>query len=116
MAPVFDDLAELVIQGLDRVRGVDDLADFGWEGQEGNEPLPGVLPGGHGRRVTAAQLETRRRPTARTRRPRRWAQCRSGATPRRRACGLDRTQTASRPESGARCRSAPWSGARWPRW
>jgi hypothetical protein len=27
--PVLDDLSELVVEGLDRVRGVDDLADLG---------------------------------------------------------------------------------------
>ncbi len=39
VAPVLDDLAELIVQGLDRVCGVDDPAQLGWEGQEGNEPL-----------------------------------------------------------------------------
>jgi hypothetical protein len=29
---VFDDLAELEVEGLDRVGGVDDLAEFRWEG------------------------------------------------------------------------------------
>ena len=41
---------------MTRVRGVNDLADLGWEGQEGNEPFPGVFPGGDGRGVAAAQF------------------------------------------------------------
>ena len=39
---VLDDLAELVVQRLDRVGGVDDLPDLGRERQERDEPLPGA--------------------------------------------------------------------------
>jgi hypothetical protein len=39
VAAVLDDLAELVVQRLDRVCRVDDLADLWWERQERDEPL-----------------------------------------------------------------------------
>ena len=45
VASILDDLAELEVQALDRVGRVDDLAEFGWEGQKRDEPLPRVLPG-----------------------------------------------------------------------
>jgi hypothetical protein len=51
VAPVLDDLAELVVQRLDGVGGVDDLAGLRGELEERDEPLPGVLPGRHGGRV-----------------------------------------------------------------
>src|SRR5215470_2828558 len=35
VSAVFGDLAELVVGRLDRVGGVDDLADFGWEARNG---------------------------------------------------------------------------------
>src|SRR5688500_1074009 len=44
VASVPRDLAELVVHGLDQVRGVDDLAQFWWVGQERREPFPGVAP------------------------------------------------------------------------
>ena len=55
MAAVLDDFAELVVQALDRVRGVDDLAELGWERQERDEPLPGAFPDGQRGLVFAAQ-------------------------------------------------------------
>ena len=45
VAAVLDDLAVLVVQRLDGVGGVDDLADRRGELEERDEPLPGVLPG-----------------------------------------------------------------------
>src|SRR4030095_2872714 len=42
--PILDDLPKLEVQRLDRVRGVNDPAELGWERQERGEPLTGVLP------------------------------------------------------------------------
>ena len=42
MPTIFDDLAELVVQALDAVGGVDQFAYGGRERQEGGEALPGV--------------------------------------------------------------------------
>src|SRR6185437_13835365 len=53
---VLDDFAQLVVQRLDRVGGVDDLADLGWELQERDEPLPRVLPDRDGALVAPADL------------------------------------------------------------
>src|SRR5438105_8379456 len=53
---VLDDLAELVVQALDRVRRVDDLADFRRERQERGEPFPGAFPGRHHARVAVPEL------------------------------------------------------------
>lgn len=47
VSAVLDDLAELVVQALDGVGGVDDPPDVGWEGEEGDEPVLGVFPGLH---------------------------------------------------------------------
>src|SRR6516225_10470266 len=69
VAPVLDDLAQLVVQALDRVRGVDDLPDLGRERQERGEPLPGALPGRDHARVAAAELH-QPAPAARSRRRR----------------------------------------------
>jgi hypothetical protein len=44
MPTVLDDLPQLIVQALDRVRGVDDLPDRPRERQERDEPLPRVLP------------------------------------------------------------------------
>src|SRR5262249_53781610 len=46
VAAVFDDLAELEVDGLDGVGGVDHFADGGVEFQERDELVPGALPGG----------------------------------------------------------------------
>ena len=45
VAAVLGDLAQLVVQRLDGVGGVDDPAQGRGEDQEGREPLPGPLPG-----------------------------------------------------------------------
>ena len=42
VAAVLGDLAQLVVQRLDRVGGVDDSAQLGRERQERDEPVPGV--------------------------------------------------------------------------
>ena len=115
VAAVLDDLPELVVQRLDRVGGVDDLAELGRERQERDEPLPGVLPGRHRGRVLLAEVGLGEGVAARRGRPRRWGRCRSAAARRRPSCGRRRTRTASRPGSGARCRSARWRAARSPR-
>jgi len=46
VAAVLGDLAELEVDGLDGVGGVDDLADGGVEFQERDELGPGPFPGG----------------------------------------------------------------------
>ena len=56
MAAVLDDLAQLVVQRLDRVGRVDDLAQRGPERQERGEPVPGVLPRGEGGGVLLAEV------------------------------------------------------------
>src|SRR5215213_709798 len=53
--PILDDLAELVVQRLDRVRGVDHSAHRRRERQERDEPLPGPLPDRDRGRILAAQ-------------------------------------------------------------
>ena len=45
VSAVLDDLSQLVVQRLDRVGRVDDPAQLGREGQERDEPFPGVTPG-----------------------------------------------------------------------
>ncbi len=45
------DLAELIVQRLDGVGGVDDLADRSVEGQEGGEPFPVASPQIDNRRI-----------------------------------------------------------------
>jgi hypothetical protein len=67
---VLDDLAELVVRGLDRVRGVDDLPDFGWEREERDEPVPGRVPMSGPRPDNGDPDRSRRRPSARRERPR----------------------------------------------
>ena len=47
MAAVLGDLAQLVVQRLDAVGGVDDPPEHRREVQEGSESLPGPLPGRH---------------------------------------------------------------------
>ena len=56
LTTVFDDLAQLVVQRLDAVGGVDDPAQHRREGQEGHEPVPGVGEGLDGRGVALTQL------------------------------------------------------------
>jgi hypothetical protein len=51
MAPVLDDLPQLIVQRLAAVGGVDDLADLGRELQERDEPLPRVPPDPDRRRI-----------------------------------------------------------------
>ena len=53
---VLDDLAELVVQRLDRVRGVDDLPEIGSELQERDEPFPRGHPGRDRRGLAPADL------------------------------------------------------------
>ena len=115
VAAVLDDLAQLVVQRLDRVGGVDDLADLGRERQERDEPLPGVLPGRDRRRVLLAQLGVGEDVQLVSRGVGGRRRCRSAAARRRRPCGRCRTRTASRPGSGAPHRSARWPAARSPR-
>src|SRR3954470_18734145 len=50
------DLAEPLVDAFDHVRGVDDLADLGREGEEGNHLLPGGLPLASDRRKSAADV------------------------------------------------------------
>jgi len=52
-------LAQLVVQGLDAVGGVQQLAHRRAEGQERREPVPGVLTGLDGLRVLVAQRGSR---------------------------------------------------------
>ena len=47
VAAVLGDLAQLVVQRLDAVGGVDDTPEHRREVQEGSESLPGPLPGRH---------------------------------------------------------------------
>ena len=56
VAAVLGDLAQLVVQRLDRVGGVDDPAQGRGEGQEGGVPLPGPLPRRRRLRVLAARV------------------------------------------------------------
>src|SRR5699024_1691681 len=101
VAAVLDDLAQLVVQRLDAVGGVDDLAQRWPERQERGEPVPRVLPGGDRGRVLLAPGSSQRTLSApSTRRPR-WVRCRSGAASPRRPCGRCRTRTACWPGSGA---------------
>ena len=44
LSTILDDLADLVVEALDRVGCVDDLPDLGWEGQERGEAFPGSFP------------------------------------------------------------------------
>lgn len=48
------DFAQLVVERLERVGGVDDLADLGREGEERDHALPGVAPHAGDRRVARA--------------------------------------------------------------
>jgi hypothetical protein len=50
------DLAELVVQRLDGVGGVEQPADGGAEGEERGEGVPGVLPDPDGLRVLPAPV------------------------------------------------------------
>src|SRR5688572_22078609 len=50
------DLAEPVVDALDHVRGVDDLADLRWEREERDDLLPGGLPLAADRRVLPADV------------------------------------------------------------
>src|SRR3954447_13450493 len=50
------DLAELVVDALDHVGGVDDLADLGCEREERDDLLPGRLPVPADRGVLASDL------------------------------------------------------------
>jgi hypothetical protein len=52
----FDRLADLAVQCLDRVGGVDDAAYVGREGEEGDHVLPGLAPGGADHRVALAPV------------------------------------------------------------
>lgn len=56
VAAVLGDLAQLVVQRLDRVGGVGDPAQGRGEGQEGGVPLPGPLPRRRRLRVLAARV------------------------------------------------------------
>ena len=56
VAPVLGDFAQLVVERLDAVGGVDDPAQHRREGQEGHEPVPGVGEGLDGRGVALTQL------------------------------------------------------------
>ena len=56
MAAGLGDLAELVVQALDAVGGVEQLADARGEGEERGELVPGVFPDPGGLRVLAAEL------------------------------------------------------------
>ena len=56
MAPVPGDFAQLVVEQLDAVGGVDDPAQHRREGREGHEPVPGVGEGLDGRGVALTQL------------------------------------------------------------
>src|SRR6266436_6644553 len=53
-APGLDDLAQTTVQRLDRVGGVDHLADAGSKGEERNDVLPAASPGLADRRVALA--------------------------------------------------------------
>jgi hypothetical protein len=54
VAAGFGDLAELVVQRLDRVGGVEQLADRGCEREERDEGVPGVFPDPDRLRVLAS--------------------------------------------------------------
>src|SRR5580700_4283603 len=49
-----DDLSQGVVQGFDRVGGVDDASDLEGKGEEGADALPISAPGGDGHGVTLA--------------------------------------------------------------
>src|SRR5690606_27977307 len=55
LTPILYDLADLVVEALDRIRRVDDAPDLGWEGQKGGEPVPGAFPHGDGGLVLAPE-------------------------------------------------------------
>ena len=59
MAAVLGNLAQLVVQRLDTVGGVDDTPEHRREVQEGSEPLPGPLPGRHRLGVLDPQIGLR---------------------------------------------------------
>jgi len=50
----FDDLAQRAVQRLDRVGGVDHLANAWREGEEWHDVVPGSPPGGSDRRIAFA--------------------------------------------------------------
>src|SRR3954453_16620112 len=56
VASVLEELAQGAVQRLDRVGGVDDLADVRWKIQEGNHALPVAPPGRRDPGVTAGPL------------------------------------------------------------
>ena len=115
VAPVLDDLAELVVQRLDRIGGVDDLAECGWELQERRcsvarrRARPGPWPG------TSCPSWSPRGCPAPAPRSLRWGRCRSSSARRRRLCGRRRARTATTPGSGARCTFGRRRSARSPR-
>ena len=56
----FRDFAELVVEALDGVRGVNDPADLGRELEERDELFPAVTPRFHHGRVAVAPLDLER--------------------------------------------------------
>ena len=54
MSTGFDRLADLPVQGLDRVGRVDNASDVGGEGEEGDHVLPGLAPALADHRVALA--------------------------------------------------------------
>ena len=85
----FGDLAQLVVQRLDAVGGVDDPAQLGWERQERGEPLPGVAERFDRRGIFAARYRVGERV--------RRVECRFGA-----GCLVDRFEGRRRPVCGHR--------------
>lgn len=57
MTTILDDLAELIVQRLDGVGGVDNFADGRRERQKRNEAFPGCLPGPNRSRVLLPQAD-----------------------------------------------------------
>ena len=115
VAAVLGDLAQLVVQRLDRVGGVDDPAQGRGEGQEGDEPLPGPLPRRRRLRVLAARVglaEGVQGPSGGLLVGGGVDRAQGGGDPLAVPCGR---RTARRRGSGGPRRSGPWSRARSPR-
>ncbi len=108
MAAVLDDLAQLVVQRLDRVGRVDHPAQLGRERQERDEPLPGVARRWRPCWGTSGPARSLRTSSSSTRAASASAACRSVAARPPRPCGPCSSRTASRPGSGAPRRSARW--------
>ena len=115
VAAVLGDLAQLVVQRLDRVGGVDDPAQGRGEGQEGDEPLPGPLPRRRRLGVLAARVGLAEGAWGPSGGLLVGGGAGSGAGRRRPPCPPRGRRTAWRRGSGGPRRWGPWSRARSPR-